>query len=166
MQGRSDPGHLEGRDTHPGQPVPLLDGQARRDQGLDDGRIVCPVHERQELPVLEVDGKPHESIGNASAHAALRVIQNLYKLYDSFMLSVTLSEFRKKQSEYIAAVQREPVEITSRGANRRAVVVSPEFFDRAIQALEDQEDLRAAHEARNDSGATVSHEELSQELGL
>jgi len=93
-------------------------------------------------------------------------MHSLYKLYDRFMLSVTLSQFRKKQSEYIAAVQREPVEITSRGANRRAVVVSPEFFDRAIQALEDQEDLRAAHEARNDSGATVSHEELSQELGL
>ena len=82
------------------------------------------------------------------------------------MLSVALSQFRKKQSEYIAAVQREPVEITSRGANRRAVVVSPEFFDRAIQALEDQEGIRAAHAARNDSGATVSHEELSEELGL
>jgi len=81
------------------------------------------------------------------------------------MLSVTLSQFRKKQSEYIAAAQPEPVEITSRGANRRAVVVSPEFFDRAIQALEDQEDIRAAHAARNDSGATVSHEELVKELG-
>ena len=82
------------------------------------------------------------------------------------MISVTLSEFRSNQSDYIAAAQREPVEITSRGANRRAVVVSPEFFDRAIQALEDQEDIRAADEARNDLGPTVSHEDLIKELGL
>ena len=82
------------------------------------------------------------------------------------MTSVSLSEFRNKQSDYIAAAQREPVEITSRGANRRAVLVSPEFFDRALQALEDQEDIRADREARNDPGPTVSHEELAKELGL
>ncbi|GAA4477556.1 hypothetical protein GCM10023190_17440 [Enteractinococcus fodinae] len=82
------------------------------------------------------------------------------------MISVSLSEFRNNQSDYIAAAQREPVEITSRGANRRAVVVSPEFFDRAIQALEDQEDIRAAHEARHDHGPTVAHEVLVKELGL
>ncbi|MGO3683025.1 type II toxin-antitoxin system prevent-host-death family antitoxin, partial [Brevibacterium aurantiacum] len=50
------------------------------------------------------------------------------------MSSVTLSQFRNQQSDYIAAAQREPVEITSRGAGRRAVVVSPEFYDRALQA--------------------------------
>ncbi len=82
------------------------------------------------------------------------------------MTSVSLSEFRKKQSDYIAAAQREPVEITSRGANRRAVVVSPEFFDRAIQALEDQEDIRAAREARHVPGSSISHDELVKELGL
>lgn len=42
----------------------------------------------------------------------------------------------------LAAAQREPVEITSRGAGRRAVVVSPEFYDRALQALVDQADTR------------------------
>lgn len=47
------------------------------------------------------------------------------------MLSVTLSQFRSQQSDYIAAAQREPIEITSRGAGRRVVIVSPEFFDRA-----------------------------------
>ncbi|WP_156877079.1 type II toxin-antitoxin system prevent-host-death family antitoxin [Pseudoclavibacter soli] len=34
------------------------------------------------------------------------------------MISVTLSEFRAQQSEYIAAAQREPVEISSRGVGR------------------------------------------------
>lgn len=90
---------------------------------------------------------------------------NLYKLYDGFMISVTLSQFRSQQSDYIAAAQREPVEITSRGAGRRAVVVSPEFYDRAIQALEDQADIRAAVQARSELGR-VSHEELMRDLGL
>jgi hypothetical protein len=43
-----------------------------------------------------------------------------------------LSLFCKQQTDYIAAAQREPVEITSRCAGRRAVVVSPEFSDRAV----------------------------------
>lgn len=81
------------------------------------------------------------------------------------MKSVTLSQFRNQQSEFIAAAQREPVEITSRGAGRRAVVVSPDFYDRALQALEDQADIRGADEARSEEGL-VSHEELVRELGL
>jgi len=81
------------------------------------------------------------------------------------MTSVTLSQFRNQQSNYIAAAQREPVEITSRGAGRRAVVVSPEFYDRALQALEDQAYVRDAAEARSEEGR-VSHIELMRELGL
>lgn len=78
---------------------------------------------------------------------------------------MTLSQFRSRQSDYIAAAQRGPVEITSRGVRRRAVVVSPQFFDRAMQALEDREDIRAAAEAREEEGS-VSHDELMRELDL
>ena len=90
----------------------------------------------------------------------------LYKWYSSNMTSVTLSQFRSKQSDYIAAAQREPVEITSRGAGRRAVVVSPDFFDRAIEALEDQADIRAAAEARREGGPYVSFDDLMNELDI
>lgn len=89
----------------------------------------------------------------------------LYKMYDCFMPSVSQSQFRSHQSDYIAAAQREPVEITSRGARRRAVVVSPEFYDRAVRALEDQSDIRGAAEAREEAGR-VSHEDLLRELSL
>ncbi|MBF4553379.1 type II toxin-antitoxin system Phd/YefM family antitoxin [Corynebacterium sp. DSM 45110] len=82
------------------------------------------------------------------------------------MNSVTLSQFRSKQSDYIAAAQREPVEITSRGAGRRAVVVSPDFFDRAIEALEDQADVRAAADARREGGPYIPFDDLAKELGL
>lgn len=81
-------------------------------------------------------------------------------MYNIVMISATLSEFREKQSDYIAQAQREPVEITSRGATRRAVVVSPEFYDRAIQALEDQADIQAALVARGETEPRVSHEDL------
>ncbi|MBC9955992.1 type II toxin-antitoxin system prevent-host-death family antitoxin [Yimella sp. cx-51] len=80
------------------------------------------------------------------------------------MKSATLSQFRGRQSDYIAAAQREPVEITSRGAGRRAVVVSPEFFERAMQALEDQSDIRAAAEARKEP--RIPFDDLMEELGL
>lgn len=89
----------------------------------------------------------------------------MYKLYDEVMTTVTLSQFREKQSDYIAEAQREPVQITSRGVGRRAVIVSPDFFDRAMQALEDQADIRAAAEARADT-ERVSHEDLMAEVGL
>lgn len=90
---------------------------------------------------------------------------DLYKSYNYPVITVTLSRFREKQSDYIAAAQREPVQITSRGVGRRAVIVSPDFFDRAIEALEDQADIRAAAEAREDT-ERVSPEELMAELGL
>ena len=91
---------------------------------------------------------------------------NMYKTYTCRMTSVTLSQFRNQQSDYIAAAQREPVEITSRGAGRRAVVVSPEFYDRAVAALEDLADARAAAEARVEQEPRVSHEDLRRELGI
>lgn len=82
------------------------------------------------------------------------------------MASITLSEFRARQSDYIAAAQREPVEITSRGVGRRAVVVSPEFFDRALDAIEDQVDIRGAEAARNETEPRASHADVMVEFGL
>jgi prevent-host-death family protein len=81
------------------------------------------------------------------------------------MAFVTLSQFRSQQSDYIAVAQREPVEIRSRGARRRAVLVSPEFFDQAVEALEDQSDIRAAALARQDP-ERIPFDELMEELGL
>lgn len=89
----------------------------------------------------------------------------MYMLYFWAMTSVTMSEFRSRQSELVASTHREPVTLTSRGAVRRAVVVSPEFYDRAVEALEDKLDAEAAEAARREGG-TVSHRDLMAELGL
>lgn len=80
-------------------------------------------------------------------------------------IEVTTSEFRKEQSRYLDAAQREPVSILSRGSRRRAVVVSPDFFDRVIEALEDKEDIRAAEAARLDD-EVMTQGELKAEFGL
>lgn len=87
-------------------------------------------------------------------------------MYSISMTSVSLSEFRNNQSDFIAVAQREPVEITSRGTTRRAVLVSPEFYDRALAALEELEDIQAAARARRDPGESISHDDLIAELGL
>ncbi|WP_074432580.1 type II toxin-antitoxin system prevent-host-death family antitoxin [Corynebacterium jeddahense] len=80
------------------------------------------------------------------------------------MTTASLSEFRANQSRYIAAAQREPVAILSRGAERRAVLVSPELFDQAMQALEDQIDLAAAREAESEE--RVSMEEVREMISI
>lgn len=82
------------------------------------------------------------------------------------MTSATLSQFRAHQSELIASTQREPLVLTSRGAQRRAVVVSPEFFDRAVEALEGTLDADAAVAAREEGGPFALHRDLMRELGL
>lgn len=79
-------------------------------------------------------------------------------------LQVTFSDFQNRQSRYLDAAEHEPVSILSGGV-RRAVVVSPEFFDRAIEALEDLEDIRTAAAAQLDGGE-VPLEDLKAEFGL
>ena len=79
-------------------------------------------------------------------------------------ITVTLSQFCSEQSHFLDAAQREPVTILSRGPRRR-VVVSPDFYDRAVQTLEDGEDIRAAAAARQEAGG-VSHEEFTSDLEL
>lgn len=48
---------------------------------------------------------------------------------------VTASEFRTRLSELLELANRQPVTVASRGARPRGVLVSPEFFDRACDAL-------------------------------
>ncbi len=58
------------------------------------------------------------------------------------MSNATLSDFRQNQAQYIAAAQVEPVELRSRGAQTRAVLVSPAFYEEAMEALEERRDRR------------------------
>ncbi|MFB9954251.1 type II toxin-antitoxin system Phd/YefM family antitoxin [Cellulomonas denverensis] len=79
--------------------------------------------------------------------------------------STTTAEFRSHLGEYLDAAQREPVAITNRG-RRRAVLVSEDFFERALAALEDAEDVAAAREARRDPAPRFTLAEVMADLGL
>ena len=82
-----------------------------------------------------------------------------------FGVTMSAAEFRGRIGEAMDAVQREPVTVTNRG-RARAVLVSVDFYERALAALEDDADIAAAAEARADDGPRVTQEELLADLGL
>lgn len=74
------------------------------------------------------------------------------------------AEFRQNLGHYFDEVQREPITIESRG-RRRAVLVSPGFFDQALEALEDKLDTAKARQARQEEDE-IPFEQLMDELGI
>ncbi|MCW2134424.1 type II toxin-antitoxin system Phd/YefM family antitoxin [Arthrobacter sp. VKM Ac-2550] len=88
-----------------------------------------------------------------------------YRLYVLYMGdSVSAASARQHWSETIDKASREPVSITRHG--REAVVLmNAELAERALEALEDAEDLKAAREARAEGGS-IPWEEVKADLGL
>lgn len=74
------------------------------------------------------------------------------------------AEFRQNLGHYFDEVQREPITIESRG-RRRAVLVSPGFFDQALEALEDKLDAAKARQARQEEDE-IPFDQLMDELGI
>ncbi len=74
------------------------------------------------------------------------------------------NEARTRWAEILDQVRDEPVHIERRG-REVAVVVSPAFFERAVTALEDIEDI-ADGEAALEDEELVTHEQLMHDLGL
>ncbi|GAA1325754.1 prevent-host-death family protein [Leucobacter albus] len=80
------------------------------------------------------------------------------------MSAVTKPEASATQSENAVAAQTQPVFISSENDEARAVIVSLEFFERAVRALEDQADIRDAARARESNEPPLSFEELMSEF--
>lgn len=81
------------------------------------------------------------------------------------MGDMTASDAREHFSEALAASGREPVFITRHG-KRVAALVTPDFYDRAVEALEDAEDIAAAHAALEEDAPSVPWEVVRADLGL
>jgi prevent-host-death family protein len=81
------------------------------------------------------------------------------------MREMTASDAREHFSEALAAAVREPVFITRHG-RRVATLVTSDFYERAVEALEDAEDIAAAHAALEEDGDSVPWETVKAELGL
>lgn len=77
----------------------------------------------------------------------------------------TANDARTHWAEILDLVRDEPVHVERRG-REVAVVVSPAFFERAVAALEDLEDIAAGETALDDDAELVTHEQLLRDLGL
>jgi antitoxin Phd len=81
------------------------------------------------------------------------------------METLPISAARDRLTQLVANIAHEPITIARYG-QPAAVIVSPRFFERAVEALEDVEDLQAIEEARANPQPTVPWEQLVAELNL
>lgn len=85
-------------------------------------------------------------------------------MYNFAMSSVSVADARSHLSDVIARSQQEAVFIERRG-QRAAVVVSPERYERMLEALEDAEDAAAFDEAMTEEGENIPWDQVKKDLG-
>lgn len=81
------------------------------------------------------------------------------------MKDMTASDAREHFSEALDAANREPVFITRHG-RRVAALVTTQFYERAVEALEEADDIAAAQASLNEQGDSVSWESIKADLGI
>jgi len=86
------------------------------------------------------------------------------QMYNCSMSSVSVADARSHLSDVIARSQQEAVFIERRG-QRAAVVVSPERYERMLEALEDAEDAAAFDEAMAEEGENIPWDQVKKDLG-
>ncbi|WP_230854438.1 type II toxin-antitoxin system Phd/YefM family antitoxin [Arthrobacter terrae] len=85
-------------------------------------------------------------------------------MYTMIMSRVSVADARNHLSDVIARSKIEPVFIERRG-QRAAVVVSPEHYERMLEALEDAEDVAAFDEAMAEEGPNIPWAQVKADLG-
>jgi len=85
-------------------------------------------------------------------------------MYNKTMSSLSVADARKNFSDIIDRSQTEAVFIERRG-QRAAVVVSPEQYERMLDALEDAEDIAAFDAAMEEEGPNVPWAQVKADLG-
>jgi prevent-host-death family protein len=85
-------------------------------------------------------------------------------MYNPIMTAISVAEARNHFSDLIARSKSEAVFIERRG-ERAAVVVSPEQYERMLEALEDAEDAAAFDEAMAEEGPNIPWAQVKADLG-
>ena len=86
------------------------------------------------------------------------------ELYNSDMSNVSVADARNNFSEIITQSQTEAVFIERRG-QQAAVLVSPEQYERMMDALEDAEDVAAFDAAMAEEGPNIPWAQVKSDLG-
>lgn len=86
------------------------------------------------------------------------------EMYNWPMSTISVADARNNLSTVIARSREEAVFIERRG-QRAAVVVSPEQYERMIEALEDAEDVAAFDEAMAEEGPDIPWDQVKADLG-
>ena len=81
------------------------------------------------------------------------------------MKRVSVTTARSTLPQLIDIARTDAVVLERRG-RREAVLVSPEYYDRALDALEDAEDVAAYDAAMAEEGPNVPWEQVKADLGL
>ena len=85
-------------------------------------------------------------------------------MYNWVMSTVSVADARNNLSSMIARSQNEAVFIERRG-QRTAVLISPEQYDRMMEALEDAEDAVAFDQAMEEEGPNLPWQQVKSDLG-
>jgi len=80
------------------------------------------------------------------------------------MVTLTASDARKNFADTVRRSRAEPVVIERRG-RREAIMLSPEEFDRLVEAAEELDDIAAFDAAVAEEGENIPWDELKAELG-
>ncbi|WP_232818992.1 type II toxin-antitoxin system Phd/YefM family antitoxin [Homoserinimonas sp. OAct 916] len=85
-------------------------------------------------------------------------------MHDKTMSVVSVADARNHFSDVIDRSKTEAVFIERRG-QRAAVVVSPEHYERMLEALEEVEDVAAFDEAMAEEGPNIPWAQVKADLG-
>ncbi len=85
-------------------------------------------------------------------------------MYNKPMVTISVTDARGRLPEVIARAQHEAVFVEKHGKTE-AVMVSPDQYERMLDALEEAEDAQAFDEAMADEGANIPWAEAKADLG-
>lgn len=85
-------------------------------------------------------------------------------MYTSGMTNVSVTDARAKLPELITRARTEAVFVERHGKTE-AVLISPDQYERLMEALEDAEDAQAFDAAMADEGENIPWEQAKADLG-
>lgn len=106
-----------------------------------------------------------QHIGGNGVYPIRRLMYSIRPaMYNMPMSNISIADARKHFSNVIARASGEAVFIERRG-QRAAVVISPERYERMLEALENAEDATAFDEAMAEEGPDIPWAQVKADLG-